>query len=158
MTVAAIGKPAPDVELSATGEKTIKLSDYRGKTLVLFFYPRASTPGCTQEGQDFRDAIGKFRRQGAVVVGASRDSLKAQENFKTKQAFPYDLISDTDEKLCGAFDVMKIKNMYGKKVRGIERSTFLIDAEGVLRREWRKVKVKGHVDEVLAALKELKTQ
>ncbi len=158
MTVAAIGKPAPDVELSATGDKTIKLSDYRGKTLVLFFYPRASTPGCTQEGQDFRDAIGKFRRQGAVVVGASRDSLKAQENFKTKQAFPYDLISDTDEKLCGAFDVMKIKNMYGKKVRGIERSTFLIDAEGVLRREWRKVKVKGHVDEVLAALKELKTQ
>ena len=158
MTIAAIGKPVPDVELPATGDKTIRLSEYRGKTLVLFFYPRASTPGCTQEGQDFRDAIGKFRRQGAVVVGASRDSLKAQENFKTKQAFPYDLISDTDEKLCGAFDVMKIKNMYGKKVRGIERSTFLIDAEGVLRREWRKVKVKGHVDEVLAALKELKTQ
>ncbi len=158
MTIAAIGKPVPDVELPATGDKTIRLSEYRGKTLVLFFYPRASTPGCTQEGQDFRDAIGKFRRQGAVVVGASRDSVKAQENFKTKQAFPYDLISDTDEKLCGAFDVMKIKNMYGKKVRGIERSTFLIDAEGVLRREWRKVKVKGHVDEVLAALKELKTQ
>ncbi len=157
MTVAAIGKSVPDVELQATGDKTLRLSDYRGKKLVLFFYPRASTPGCTQEGQDFRDAIDKFRRQGAVVVGASRDSLKAQENFKTKQAFPFDLISDTDENLCGAFDVVKIKNMYGKKVRGIERSTFLIDAEGVLRREWRKVKIKGHVDEVLAAVKELKT-
>ncbi len=157
MTVVAVGKPVPDVELPATGDKTIKPSDYRGKTLVLFFYPRANTPGCTQEGQDFRDAIGKFRRQGAVVVGASRDSLKAQENFKTKQALPYDLLSDPDENLCEAFDVMKMKNMYGKKVRGSERSTFLIDARGVLRREWRKVKVKGHVDEVLAAVKELKT-
>ena len=158
MKVAAIGNPVPDVELPATGDKTIKLSDYRGKTVVLFFYPRASTPGCTQEGQDFRDAIGRFRRQRAVVVGASRDSLKAQEKFKSKQAFPYDLISDQDETLCAAFDVIKMKNMYGKQVRGIERSTFLIDPEGVLRREWRKVKIKGHVDEVLAAVKELKTR
>ena len=157
MTVAEIGKPVPDVELPATGDKSIKFSDYQGKTVVLFFYPRASTPGCTEEGQNFRDAITKFRRQRAVVIGASRDSLKAQENFKSKQGFPYDLISDADENLCSIFNVIKLKNMYGKKVRGIERSTFLIDAEGVLRREWRKVKTKGHVDEVLAAVKELKT-
>ncbi len=158
MTAAAIGKPVPEIELPATGDKNIKLSDFRGKTVILFFYPRANTPGCTQEGKDFRDAITKFRRQGAVVIGASRDSLKAQENFKSKQAFPYDLVSDADEDLCTAFDVIKTKNMYGKKVRGIERSTFLIDAEGVLRREWRKVRVKGHVDEVLGAVKELQTR
>lgn len=158
MTVVAIGKLVPDVELPATSDKTIKFSDYRGKTVILFFYPRASTPGCTQEGRDFRDAINKFRRQSTVIIGASRDSLKAQESFKSKQAFPFDLISDKDEDLCAAFDVIKTKNMYGKKVRGIERSTFLLDAQGVLRREWRKVKIQGHVDEVLAAVKELKTQ
>jgi len=153
-----IGDTVPDIELPATGEKKLKLSDYRGKIVVLFFYPKASTPGCTQEGKDFRDAINKFRRQSAVILGASRDSLKAQENFKTKHEFPFDLISDTEEKLCAAFDVIKMKNMYGRKVRGIERSTFLIDPEGVLREEWRKVKVKGHAEEVLEAVKALKKE
>ncbi len=119
---------------------------------MLYFYPKASTPGCTQEGLDFGAAIASFRRRGAVVLGASRDSLKAQDNFKAKQGFPFDLVADTDEILCQAFDVIKLKQMYGKQVRGIERSTFLIDADGVLRREWRGVKVKGHVAEVLDAL------
>jgi peroxiredoxin Q/BCP len=156
MSKIAIGKPVPDIELPATGENSIKLSDYRGKPIVLYFYPKASTPGCTQEGLDFKAAIAKFRRQSAVILGASRDSLKAQENFKQKQGFPFDLLSDKEELLCKAFDVIKMKSMYGKQVRGIERSTFLIDAEGVLRQEWRKVKVKGHVEEVLEALKAMR--
>ena len=156
MNPVAIGERVPDIEVTTTGDKSSKLSDYRGKTLVLFFYPKASTPGCTQEGQDFRDAINKFRRQSTVILGASRDTLKAQENFKSKQAFPFDLVSDTEEKLCQAFDVIKMKNMYGKQVRGIERSSFLIDSNGVLQKVWRGVKVKGHVDEVLAAVKALK--
>jgi len=156
MAKAAVGKTVPDFELAATGGRTIKLSDYRGKTLVLYFYPKASTPGCTQEGLDFGAAINKFRRQSTVILGASRDSVKAQENFKAKQGFPFELLSDQDETLCNAFDVIRLKNMYGKQVRGIERSTFLIDTDGVLRQEWRGVKVKGHVDEVLAAVKALK--
>jgi peroxiredoxin Q/BCP len=155
MAQAALGKKVPDITLHLTGDKTVKLSDYRGKPLVLYFYPKASTPGCTQEGLDFTADIAKFRRQKATVLGASRDKLKAQENFKTKQGFPFDLVSDPDEKLCELFDVIKMKNMYGRKVRGIERSTFLIDADGKLVKEWRKVKVKGHVDEVLEAVKAL---
>ena len=155
MAKIAIGKKIPDVTLHLTGDKTAKLSDYRGKPLVLYFYPKASTPGCTQEGLDFSAAIAKFRRQSCVILGASRDSLKAQENFKTKQGFPFELVADREEALCNAFDVIKQKNMYGRQVRGIERSTFLIDAEGVLRREWRGVKVKGHVEEVLEAVKSL---
>lgn len=155
MASVAIGKKVPDIELLLTGDKTAKLSDYRGKKLVLFFYPKASTPGCTQEGKDFRDASAKFRRQSTVILGASRDSLKAQENFKAKQEFPFDLVSDKDEKLCDLFDVIKMKNMYGKQVRGIERSTFVIDENGMLRQEWRKVKVAGHVEEVLQAVKDL---
>ena len=155
MTQTAIGKQVPDIELQATGGGKVKLSDYRGKTLVLYFYPKASTPGCTQEGLDFKAASNKFRRQSTVILGASRDSLKAQENFKAKQGFPFDLVSDKDEVLCTAFDVIKMKNMYGKQVRGIERSTFLIDADGKLRREWRNVKVKGHAEEVLEAAKAL---
>ncbi len=157
MSKPALGKVAPDIELAATGEQTIKLSDFRGRPVVLYFYPKASTPGCTQEGLDFKAAIAKFRRQSAVILGASRDSLKAQENFKQKQGFPFDLLSDPDEKLCTAFDVIQMKSLYGKQVRGIERSTFLIDDQGVLRREWRKVKVKGHVDEVLEALKAMRS-
>jgi len=157
MSQVAIGKPVPDIELPATGDKTVKLSDYRGKPVVLYFYPKASTPGCTQEGLDFSAAINKFRRQSTVILGVSRDSLKAQENFKTKQGFPFDLLSDKEEALCQAFDVIKLKNMYGKQVRGIERSTFLIDADGILRLEWRKVTVKGHADAVLEALKALKS-
>ena len=156
MNKVAIGETVPDIPLPATGEKIIKFSDYRGKILILFFYPRANTPGCTQEGRDFRDAINKFRRQSAVMLGVSRDSLKAQENFKAKQGFPFELVSDKEEALCNLFDVIKMKNMYGKQVRGIERSTFLIDSSGKLVKEWRGVKVKGHVDEVLEAVKALK--
>jgi peroxiredoxin Q/BCP len=155
MTAPTIGKKTPDATLHLTGDRSVQLADYRGKPLVLYFYPKASTPGCTQEGLDFSAAIAKFRRQSCVILGASRDGLKAQENFKTKQGFPFDLVADKDETLCDAFDVIKLKNMYGKQVRGIERSTFLIDAAGVLRHEWRGVKVKGHVDEVLAAVKAL---
>jgi thioredoxin-dependent peroxiredoxin len=150
-----IGDSVPDIELPATGGRTLKASDFRGQSLVLYFYPKASTPGCTQEGQDFRDSAEAFAAAKTVILGASRDSLKAQENFKAKQGFPFDLLADTDEALCRAFDVIKVKKMYGRESLGVERSTFLIDAQGVLRREWRGVKVKGHVDEVLAAAREL---
>ena len=156
MSKLAIGKKIPDIALHLTGDQTAQLADYRGKPLVIYFYPKASTPGCTQEGLDFSAAIAKFRRQSCVILGVSRDGLKAQENFKAKQGFPFDLVADKDEILCEAFGVMKLKNMYGKQVRGIERSTFVIDAEGVLRQEWRGVKVKGHVEEVLDAVKALK--
>jgi peroxiredoxin Q/BCP len=149
------GKKVPVIELHITGDKRVSLSDYAGKPLVLYFYPKASTPGCTREGLDFSAAINKFRRQSCAILGASRDSLKAQENFKAKQEFPFDLVSDKEEALCNLFDVIKMKNMYGKQVRGIERSTFLIDPDGKLAREWRGVKVPGHVDEVLDAVKEL---
>lgn len=155
MAKATIGKKVTDIELPATGEQTIKLSDFKGKNVVVYFYPKDSTPGCTREGQDFRDNIAKFRRASTVILGVSRDSIKAHENFKTKQEFPFDLLSDKEEKLCKQFDVIKEKNMYGKKVMGIERSTFLIDKQGVLRKEWRKVKVDGHVEEVLDAVKAL---
>lgn len=148
-----IGKKVPDIELPATSDKNIKFSDFSGKNIVLYFYPKASTPGCTQEGKDFAEAINKFRRQSTVILGASRDSVKAQQNFKDKQEFPFELLSDKEETLCNAFDVIKMKNMYGKKVRGIERSTFFIDSNGKLQQEWRGVKVKGHVDEVLEAVK-----
>jgi len=156
MSKATIGKRIPAFSLPATGDQTIKLSDLKGSIVVLYFYPKDSTPGCTKEGQGFRDQYAKFRRNGAVVLGVSRDSIKSHENFKAKQGFPFELLSDADEALCNIFDVIKMKNMYGKQVRGIERSTFLIDAKGVLRQEWRKVKVDGHVDEVLAAVKALK--
>jgi len=151
----AIGEPVPDIKLPATGDKTLKLSDLRGQRVVLYFYPKASTPGCTQEGLDFTAALGEFSALNTVIVGASRDGIKAQENFKTKQSFGFDLLSDKDETLCKAFDVIKLKKMYGKESLGVERSTFLIDEHGVLRREWRGVKVKGHADEVLAAVREL---
>jgi peroxiredoxin Q/BCP len=154
MTV-AVGKKVPDFELPATGEQTIKLSHLKGQKLVLYFYPKDSTPGCTQEGQDFRDHYAKFKRAGAVVFGVSRDSIKSHEKFKEKQQFNFDLLSDENEQLCKLFDVIKEKNMYGKKVMGIERSTFLIDEKGVLQNEWRKVKVAGHVEEVLQAVKQL---
>lgn len=155
MADAVVGKKVPDLALHLTGDRKVKLTDFAGKPLVLYFYPKASTPGCTQEGLDFSAAIAKFRRQSCAILGASRDSLKAQENFKTKQAFAFDLVSDSDEALCNAFGVIKMKNMYGKQVRGIERSTFLIGADGVLRQEWRGVKVKGDVEQVLDAVKAL---
>lgn len=149
------GKKVKNFSITATGDKTISLNDYKGKKVVLYFYPKDSTPGCTTEGQDFRDAKGRFTRQNTVILGISRDSLKSHENFSTKQNFNFDLLSDSDETLCTQFDVIKMKNMYGKQSRGIERSTFLIDEKGILRHEWRKVKVKDHVEEVLAAAKEL---
>ncbi|NNJ94075.1 MAG: peroxiredoxin [Halobacteria archaeon] len=155
MAKVAIGKKVPAFSLPATGDKTISLADCKGKNLVLYFYPKDSTPGCTTEGQDFRDRIHTFRRRNTTILGVSRDSLKSHENFRTKQKFPFDLLSDSDEKLCKVFDVIREKNMYGRKVMGIERSTFLIDDQGKLRREWRKVKVAGHVEEVLEAIKEL---
>ena len=150
-----IGKAVPNFTLPTTGDKTISLKDLKGQNLVLYFYPKDSTPGCTLEGQGFRDNYSKFKRQNTIVLGVSRDSLKSHENFRDKQQFPFDLISDQEETLCMLFDVIKMKNMYGKKVRGIERSTFLIDDKGKLRQEWRKVKVDGHVDDVLAAVKAL---
>ena len=149
------GKKVKNFKLSATGDKDISLSDFKGMNVVLYFYPKDSTPGCTTEGQDFRDAKGKFTRQNTIVLGVSRDSLKSHENFKAKHKFNFDLLSDAEEELCNQFDVIKMKNMYGKQVRGIERSTFLIDDKGVLRQQWRKVKVKDHVDEVLDAVKSL---
>ncbi len=155
MNAIALNKPVPDFELPATGDKQVRLSDLKGNTVVIYFYPKDNTPGCTLEGQDFRDQYAKLKRRNTVVLGVSRDSLKSHEKFKSEQAFPFDLLSDAEEKLCALFGVMKMKNMYGKQVRGIERSTFLIDAKGVLRREWRGVKVEGHVDEVLEAIKAL---
>ena len=155
MATVEVGKKVANFELPATGDKSIKLSSLKGKNVVLYFYPKDSTPGCTREGQDFRDNNLKFKRRNTVVLGVSRDSIKSHEKFKEKQQFPFDLLSDENEELCKQFDVIKMKNMYGKKVRGIERSTFLIDDKGKLRKEWRKVKVDGHVDEVLEAIKEL---
>ncbi|MDH5545631.1 MAG: peroxiredoxin [Gammaproteobacteria bacterium] len=155
MSTVELNKKVPNFELPATGEQTIKLSQLKGKKVVIYFYPKDSTPGCTTEGQNFRDNHSKFKRAGAVILGVSRDSIKSHENFKSKQEFPFELLSDKEETLCRLFDVIKEKNMYGKKVMGIERSTFLIDEKGVLRHEWRKVKVPGHVDEVLAAVKSL---
>ncbi len=149
------GKKVPDFSLPATGDQPLSLKDFKGKNVVVYFYPKDSTPGCTLEGQDFRDQISKFRRRNTAILGISRDSIKSHENFKARQGFPFELLSDADEKVCKLFDVIKEKNMYGRKVMGVERSTFLIDDKGVLRREWRKVKVKGHVDEVLEAIKEL---
>ena len=144
-----LNQPIPDFELPSTGGKSFKLSDYRGKTLVIYFYPKDSTPGCTTQGQQFRDAYADFQAAHAEIFGISRDSLKSHESFKAKFSFPFELLSDADERACGIFDVIKQKNMYGKQVRGIERSTFVIDADGVVVREWRKVKVEGHVAEVL---------
>ena len=143
-----------DFTAPATGGD-FTLSDHKGRIVVLYFYPKDNTPGCTTEGEQFRDAYKKFLKAGAIVVGCSRDSLKSHENFKAKMNFPFELIADADEKLCAQFDVIKMKNMYGKKVRGIERSTFLIGPDGMLVREWRKLKVDGHAEEVLAAVRAL---
>ena len=155
MSKAVINKKVPAFNLPATGDKNIELSGLKGENVVLYFYPKDSTPGCTREGQDFRDNYRKFRSRSTIILGVSRDSIKSHEKFKAAQGFPFDLIADEDETLCGIFDVVKMKNMYGKQVRGIERSTFLIDSKGILRKEWRKVSVDGHVAEVLDALKTL---
>jgi len=155
MTKVELNKAVSSFSLPATGEQTISSKSLKGQHVVLYFYPKDSTPGCTTEGLDFQANLAKFKRQNTVILGVSRDSLRSHENFRTKQKFKFDLLSDEDEILCKLFDVIKMKNMYGKKVRGIERSTFLIDQKGKLRQEWRKVKVAGHVDEVLIAVKAL---
>ena len=150
-----IGRVAPNIKLPATGDQIIELTALRGSNVVLYFYPKDNTPGCTNESLDFMSNHAKFKRKKTIVLGISRDTVASHEKFKAKFKFPFDLLSDTDEKACKAYDVIKEKNMYGRKVMGIERSTFLIDEKGKLRHEWRKVKVKGHVEEVLAALAEL---
>lgn len=154
MTV-TVGKKVPAFSIPATGGKALGLKDFKGKRLVLYFYPKDSTPGCTTEGQDFRDHYAQFQKANCEILGASQDSLKRHDNFKSKHDFPFELLSDEDGTLCELFDVIKQKKMYGKEFMGIERSTFLIDENGKLVQEWRKVKVPGHVAEVLAAVKAL---
>jgi peroxiredoxin Q/BCP len=144
-----------DFTAESTGDKKFRLKDLRGQNVVIYFYPKDSTPGCTLEGQDFRDLHSRFRRQKTVILGVSRDSIASHEKFKAKQKVPFELLSDPDETMCRKFDVIREKTLYGRKFMGVERSTFLIDAAGKLRREWRKVKVKGHAAEVLDAVKEL---
>ncbi len=148
-----IGKKIKNFSRPATGDKTLSLKDFSGKKVVLYFYPKDSTPGCTTEGQNFRDAKAKFTRQNSVILGVSRDSIKRHENFKAKQKFNFDLLSDEDESLCKQFDVIKLKKLYGREYMGVDRSTFLIGADGTLLEEWRGVKVKEHVDQVLTACK-----
>ena len=150
-----LDQPAPDFELPATSGASFRLSSAKGKALVLYFYPKDNTPGCTAEGQQFSELYPEFKRVGCAIYGVSRDSLKSHENFKAKMKFPFELLSDKDEIACKAFAVIKMKNMYGRKVRGIERSTFVLDSAGVVRREWRGGKVPGHAQEVLAFVKTL---
>ena len=147
-----IGKKVAQFSLPATGDKTLSLDDFKGSKLVLYFYPKDNTPGCTLEGQDFRDRHTQFQKAGVVILGVSRDSVKSHENFKAKQGFPFDLLSDADEKACRLFDVIKEKNMYGKKSMGIQRSTFLIGPDGKLVKVWKRVQVDGHDQQVLEAL------
>lgn len=151
----SIGKKVANFSLPATGDRTLSLKDFSGRHLVVYFYPKDNTPGCTLESQDFRDAYPKFRTAGADVVGVSRDSMKLHEKFKSRLGLPFDLLSDADEALCRQFDVIREKSLYGRKFLGIERSTFLLDPKGILRREWRKVRVKGHAEEVLQAVRSL---
>ena len=150
-----LGKPVPDFSLPSTGNKTFTLSQSRGAKLILYFYPKDNTPGCTQQGSDFRDAYKAFQKASCEIKGISRDSVKSHEGFKARMKFPFELLADPYEKVCEQFGVMKLKNMYGKKVRGIERSTFVLDGEGKLAREWRGVKVPGHIQEVLNFVKAL---
>ena len=149
------GKKCPIFKWDSTSNKTISNKDFLGKNLVIYFYPKDSTPGCTTEGQDFRDNYKTFKKLNTDILGVSRDSVKSHENFKQKQSFPFELLSDPEEIMCKAFDVMKLKSMYGKEYIGVDRSTFLISSEGKIIKEWRSVKVKGHVDEVLDEVKKL---
>ncbi len=158
MSKIELNKKVPNFTAAATGDKDISLSDFKGRNLVIYFYPKDNTPGCTQEGQDFRDNYTKFKRAKTDILGVSRDSVRVHEGFKAKHEFPFDLLSDPDEKLCKLFDVIKLKKNYGREYMGIERSTFLIDSTGKLVAEWRKVKVKGHVEEVLAEAKKHKPE
>ena len=149
------GKKCPIFKGDSTNNKTISNKDFLGKNLVIYFYPKDSTPGCTTEGQDFRDNYKTFKKLNTDILGVSRDSVKSHENFKQKQSFPFELLSDPEEIMCKAFNVMKLKSMYGKEYIGVDRSTFLISSEGKIIKEWRSVKVKGHVDEVLDEVKKL---
>ena len=158
MPTPKLNNKAPVFKGECTGNKTISLTDLKGKNVVLYFYPKDSTPGCTTEGQNFRDLKRKFTKANTVIFGLSRESIKSHENFKKKEKFNFDLISDPDEKICKQYDVIKEKSMYGRKYMGVERSTFLIDSKGKLVREWRKVKVTGHAEEVLEAAKDLASQ
>ena len=151
----SVGQIVPEFSAAATGERRISLSELRGKRVALYFYPKDNTPGCTTEGQQFRDLYDRFSALNTVILGVSRDSVRSHENFRAKHDFPFPLLADTDETLCRLFDVIKLKKNYGKEALGVERSTFLIDAEGVLRQEWRKVKVDGHAAQVLAAVEAL---
>ena len=153
MAAPILNRVVADFKCEATGDQAVKLKNLRGQKVVIYFYPKDSTPGCTTEGQDFRDLHSKFRRQKTIILGVSRDSIASHEKFKAKQDFPFDLVAEKDEILCRKFDVIKEKSLYGRKFMGIERSTFLIDEMGKLRREWRKVKVKGHAQEVLDTVK-----
>jgi thioredoxin-dependent peroxiredoxin len=155
MKKAVVGKTVPDAEIHATGGKARRLHDLKGKFAVLYFYPKDDTPGCTMEGRDFRDQYGRLRKLKTAVYGISRDSLASHEKFKTKYEFPFELIADEDEKLCQLFDVIREKSLYGRKYLGVDRSTFILDRDGVLRREFRGVKVKGHVDEVIEEIRKL---
>lgn len=154
MAAPTLNRVVANFKCAATGDKTIQLKDYRGMNVVVYFYPKDATPGCTKESQDFRDLHARFKRQNAVILGVSRDSIASHEKFKAKQELPFDLLSDPDETLCRQFDVIREKKLYGRTFMGIVRSTFLIDERGKLRQEWRKVKVKGHAEEVLAAVKQ----
>ncbi len=156
MSAPRLNRVVANFSAAATSDETFELKALRGKNVVIYFYPKDSTPGCTIEGQDFRDLYAKFKRQKTEIFGVSRDSLKSHEKFKDKQNFPFELISDPEEKLCRQFDVIQEKMLYGRKFMGVERSTFIIDAAGKLRNEWRKVKVKNHAAEVLQAVKALK--
>ncbi|PIQ43883.1 MAG: peroxiredoxin [Gammaproteobacteria bacterium CG11_big_fil_rev_8_21_14_0_20_46_22] len=151
----SVGKKAPNFTAKATNDKILSLKDFKGRYLVIYFYPKDNTPGCTQEGQDFRDLYAEFQALDADIVGVSKDSLRTHSNFKAKYALPFDLVTDEDESLCQAFDVIKLKKLYGKEYLGIERSSFLIGPDGTLLAEWRKVKVKDHAKVVLDTLKAL---
>lgn len=157
MATPQIGDKVPAFKAASTGDQTFDSESALGKNIVLYFYPKDSTPGCTREGIDFRDHIAEFEALDTLILGVSRDGLRSHENFRTKQCFPFDLLSDPEEELCRLFDVIRLKNMYGRQVMGIERSTFLIDREGKLAREWRKVKVPDHVATVLEAVQELES-
>jgi peroxiredoxin Q/BCP len=155
MSTVEVGKKVPDFELPATSGQTFRLADHKGKNVVIYFYPKDNTPGCTSEGQDFRDLYPEFSGEDTEIFGVSRDGLRSHENFKAKYQFPFELLSDSDEEACKLFDVLHEKVMYGRRVMGVVRSTFLIDAKGVLRQEWRKVRVKGHAQDVLEAVRAL---
>ena len=155
MSSMQVGAPAPEFDTASTDGSRRKLGDLAGSRLVLYFYPKDNTPGCTLEGQDFRDLHDEFGAANTVILGVSRESIRSHDNFRAKHDFPFHLLSDPDETLCNAYGVIREKSMYGRKYMGIERSTFLIDEQGVLRREWRKVKVKGHAGEVLEAVRSL---